>query len=284
MHPNTIRPVRRHRTAALLVVASLAAGGAVISAAPSSTATSLTSSQVSMDLTGLAYSPSSGLTAATTRFQQDNCLSADGVAGVNTQTILAYKTKQVQGKAGTSADGLYGPATTSAVKSYQSARGITANGLAGASTMSAMGITRDITCAPIGGRITRAEAIQRGKLWTEKGLSYSQTAYASDAYGKTYRMDCSGFVSMAWRLSTSMVTWTLPQVSTRITKDQLKPGDVLNATSSHVVMFVRWADAAHTQYVGMDEASSGATEHVIPYPYWSGYGTFLPYRYNNIVD
>src|SRR5690606_12274045 len=44
---------------------------------------------------------------------------------------------------------------------------------------------------------------------------------------KTSRTDCSGFVSMAWHLEESRWTGTLDDISTVISYDELKPGDIM---------------------------------------------------------
>ena len=60
-----------------------------------------------------------------------------------------------------------------------------------------------------------------------------------------------------------------------------------SGASSHVVMFVRWANDAHTQYVIDEEAGSlGAVERTVPYPYdasMDGTSSWVPFRYDNIV-
>jgi cell wall-associated NlpC family hydrolase len=79
-----------------------------------------------------------------------------------------------------------------------------------------------------GGTITRAEVISRAKNWWDRKVPYSQTAYAWDVNkGKKYRTDCSGFVSMAWKLTSSRTTSTLDGVATRISWANLKPGDMI---------------------------------------------------------
>jgi hypothetical protein len=123
----------------------------------------------------------------------------------------------------------------------------------------------------------------RAQSWVEAGVPYSQSHRHTNQYG-TYRQDCSGYVSMAWALTSSYTTSTLPEISYRITPADLRRGDVLlhKATpggSGHVVLFDKWANSAHTSYLGYEESpSTGATHHVLPYPYWSGHGTYLPYR------
>ncbi len=83
-------------------------------------------------------------------FQSENCLTVDGIAGPNTTTVLVDKVKAVQRAAGTTADGVYGDGTLTAVLRYQRDRNLLQDGIAGPQTMSAMGISRG-GCAGGGG-------------------------------------------------------------------------------------------------------------------------------------
>ncbi|MFJ1868743.1 FG-GAP-like repeat-containing protein [Streptomyces sp. NPDC088097] len=145
-----------------------------------------------------------------------------------------------------------------------------------------------------GGQITRSEVIARAKTWAEAGVPYSMSSYRSDANGR-YRTDCSGFVSMAWHLASSSAnnygetTGTLLDFTSSISKESLKPGDILlnpeSGANGHVVIFNGWANADHTQYDAYEESGSvGAVHREIPYPYFSGHGTFSPRRYDKIVE
>ena len=102
----------------------------------------------------------------------------------------------------------------------------------------------------LGGSITRAQIIARANDWVSQQLAYSQTeGWVDTAAGGPYRMDCSGFISMAWALPTSMVTSTLPQVATVVDGDvsgdtSLNPGDALDYTADHVVLFDHWTDSS----------------------------------------
>ncbi|RLV49890.1 hypothetical protein D9V37_08375 [Nocardioides mangrovicus] len=125
-----------------------------------------------------------------------------------------------------------------------------------------------------------SQAAVRGQTWVDAKVKYSQSKYYTNSYGR-YRTDCSGFVSMMWGLSSSYTTRTIPSITTVITKDQLRSGDVLNSPGYHVVLFDAWANAAHTQYWAYEETpSSGAAHHVLPYPYWSSSRpkSFVPRR------
>jgi len=148
--------------------------------------------------------------------------------------------------------------------------------------------------------ITRAQIIARAQRWTDASVPYSQSRWVSEDnpsqnasatgnYGTGWRTDCSGYVSFAWNLRRSngqpdnRVTSTLAQVSQQISnRDDLQPGDILLNPGSHTLIFDHWDNAEHTYYWTYEMHPSRAEYHRIPYPYWSGYGTFTPYRYNNI--
>lgn len=306
MHVRTGAPRSARLVSALLAALALVGVTVMTHQAPAQAVSSLTTKQLQEDLWGMLYYSGSidgsygpATTAAVKAFQKDNCLAQDGSAGPLTQPKVIAKVKAVQAKAGASADGVYGPLTTSKVKAYQKAHGIPTGGQAGPQTMKAMGITRVLSCSPkpptggstVGGTISRTEVLARAKYWTDRRVPYSMSRYTGDPQGRQYRTDCSGFVSMAWHLSSSLSTVTLPNVSHRIGKSDLRPGDILlkggpgsAGASGHVVIFRGWANSAHTSYYASEESGShGAIARTIPYPYFSGYGTFVPYRYDKIT-
>jgi hypothetical protein len=131
-------------------------------------------------------------------------------------------------------------------------------------------------------RFARASVV-RAQSWVDQHVPYSQSARHTNRFG-TYRQDCSGYVSMAWALSSSYTTATLPSDSFAIGKSALRRGDVLvhqatRSASGHVVLFDQWANSGHTSYLAYEETpSGGASHHDLPYPYWSGHGTYAPYR------
>jgi hypothetical protein len=128
----------------------------------------------------------------------------------------------------------------------------------------------------------RRQILARAEHWVAQHVPYNQ-----GYWHEGYRTDCSGYVSMCWGLRDSMVTSTMPQISHRIAKEDLRPGDVLlntDVTTGHVILFDRWADYAHNSYVGFELCPQGTLHHVIPYPYYGGFGTYEPYRYNNVRD
>lgn len=135
----------------------------------------------------------------------------------------------------------------------------------------------------------RDAIIDRARTWVDQGVPYDMAAYHPDPEGKNYRTDCSGFVSMAWGLDDSLSTVTLPDVSHEISKDELKPGDILlkggpgtEGANGHVVIFNGWADDDKTAYHALEENGSlGSVAHEVSYPYDQD-DSFVPYRLNGL--
>lgn len=157
--------------------------------------------------------------------------------------------------------------------------------------------------------IPRSVALERGRVWVDKNVPYSQSRYATVAGDllpsntvnpstKGYRTDCSGFVSMCLALTRtdgtplSLDTASLPARMDKITKSELQPGDVVlrpkkpsAGISGHVVLFVGWTDESQTKFVCYEEGSSasGTIERVRTYTDVIAAG-FAPYRYEDIEE
>ncbi|MDG9690491.1 peptidoglycan-binding protein [Streptomyces sp. DH17] len=134
--------------------------------------------------------------------------------------------------------------------------------------------------------ITRTEIIERAQTWVTAKVPYSMTSYWSDGY----RQDCSGYVSMAWKLPTNEWTGSLGTFADRITKEELQPGDILlfhNAADpqngSHVVIFGGWTDGTHTSYLAYEQTPPHTRKQSTPYAYWSDSAKYLPYRYKGVT-
>ena len=106
--------------------------------------------------------------------------------------------------------------------------------------------------------ITRTTVLDRAHTWVAKKIIYSQTSWYAG-----YRRDCSGFVSMAWKLGRSYTSRTIHAVATRVPLAKLRPGDAVH-TPGHVALFVKWANKAHTRYLAVEESTWGhpAMHHV----------------------
>ncbi|GAA3162337.1 hypothetical protein GCM10010451_07950 [Streptomyces virens] len=135
--------------------------------------------------------------------------------------------------------------------------------------------------------ISRADIIERARSWVAQRVPYSVRSYWSDGY----RQDCSGYVSMAWKLPGNEWTGSLGKYAERITKDELQPGDMLlfhNASDphngSHVVLFGGWTNSARTHYVAYEQTRPHTRRATTPYAYWSNSARYVPYRYLGVTD
>ncbi|MCP3819520.1 peptidoglycan-binding protein [Streptomyces sp. A3M-1-3] len=140
--------------------------------------------------------------------------------------------------------------------------------------------------APAMKPIDRTTIINRAKRWVREQVPYSMSMYWRDGY----RQDCSGYVSMAWNLGTNEWTGSLDTFATRITKEQLRPGDMLlfhnpdNPTNgSHVTIFGGWADYSHTYYTAYEQARPYTRRQITPYAYWNNADHYVPYRYKALA-
>ncbi|MBV7698712.1 peptidoglycan-binding protein [Streptomyces sp. TRM70350] len=135
--------------------------------------------------------------------------------------------------------------------------------------------------------ITRAEIIERAQKWVDAQVPYSMTSYWEDGY----RQDCSGFVSMAWSLRQNEWTGSLHTFGIRITKAELRPGDILlfhnpdnPVNGSHAVLFGGWTDSTQTYYVAYESTRPHARRLITPYAYWVDSSRYVPYRYKGVVE
>jgi hypothetical protein len=131
----------------------------------------------------------------------------------------------------------------------------------------------------VDGQIDRQEVIDRSQSWIDEQVPYSQSDYHQNQFG-SYRQDCSGFVSMAWHLGTSRTTWTLWDVSTTISQDDLQAGDALLKDADgtdHVALFLRWAGTGSPVVREEYDYGQVAEERT-----WESLRGFTPVRYNNI--
>ncbi|MER5729461.1 peptidoglycan-binding protein [Streptomyces sp. NPDC002138] len=135
-------------------------------------------------------------------------------------------------------------------------------------------------------RIDRTTIINRAKVWLKAEVPYSMELYWTDGY----RQDCSGYVSMAWNLGTNEWTGSLDKFATRITKDELLPGDMLlfhnpddPNQGSHVTLFGGWVDETRTHYIAYEQTRPTTRKLATPYGYWNNATKYLPYRFNGLT-
>ncbi|MGW8366818.1 peptidoglycan-binding protein [Streptomyces wedmorensis] len=134
---------------------------------------------------------------------------------------------------------------------------------------------------------TRADIINRAKLWVTAQVPYSMEKYWSDGY----RQDCSGYISMAWNLRGNEWTGSLDRFADRIDRTELQPGDILlfhnpaNPTrGSHVTIFGGWTDYTHISYIAYEQTKPRTRKQATPMAYWENSDRYVAYRYKGVVS
>ncbi|MFE9371983.1 peptidoglycan-binding protein [Streptomyces sp. NPDC006711] len=194
--------------------------------------------------------------------------------------------------AATAASMVLGTATAAAAAPLPGPEGPGANRAADPGPPTQQGATSGLHGAPGHGAnsdkprpTTRAEIIDRAKVWVAAAVPYDMEAYWTDGY----RQDCSGYVSMAWDLGTNEWTGSLAKFGVRVTRDELQPGDILlfhnpadPTKGSHVVIFGGWTDQTHTYYTAYEQTPPNTRSQTTPYAYWKNSSRYVPYRYKGI--
>ena len=135
--------------------------------------------------------------------------------------------------------------------------------------------------------VSRDHVMARADVWLTRHVPYNQgTCYGDPEYsGKSYREDCSGFVSMAWGLASSLVVSDFPRYATRLSSWQdMQPGDAMISPdgTSHMVLFAGWTNSQHTSFTVWHETKPGRGTAADPSGSWlNGY---VAYRYNQITS
>ncbi len=111
-----------------------------------------------------------------------------------------------------------------------------------------------------------------GNIYTGTG------AYVSNTYG----VDCSGYVSRAWGLTTKYGTSTIMNVAFYINASSLLQGDALNYSGSHIVLFEKFdANGNYTVYEATTWNSYDRVAHTVRTV--SSMTNYKPIRYNSIT-
>ena len=97
-------------------------------------------------------------------------------------------------------------------------------------------------------------------------------------------IDCSGFVSKCWNLPRSYSTRELASLCDPVSWEALKPGDALNTTNAHCLLFVGWLDRGRTRLVAYETGSPPTWKVVCHHmdTAWLRSLGYRPLRYRNM--
>jgi hypothetical protein len=157
----------------------------------------------------------------------------------------------------------------------------------------------------VGGSISREEVLDRAQYWVDRNVVYSQSRTFPDEQGKRYRTDCSGYVALAWHMSTAgtyldggLNTDGFRNYSGKTvlgSVHDLKPGDAL-LRNGHIELFVRWKDSGDHRDGAYVHSLNGPTDRdwakgprknshgQVGFNTWAEMTTYTPIRYNKITD
>lgn len=117
------------------------------------------------------------------------------------------------------------------------------------------------------------------------GYMYPNTYQAGDinttSEGCSRGVDCSGFVSRTWQLTSKYGTCTLEDISTQLpSKNDLLRGDIYNKCLEHTVLFSSFGSDGMWGYESTTYNSYDRV--VLIYSYWTRFSGYNPRRYNNV--
>ncbi|HTZ44332.1 MAG TPA: hypothetical protein VMB79_10765 [Jatrophihabitans sp.] len=160
-----------------------------------------------------------------------------------------------------------------------------------------------------GAPLSAGTALGRAQAWVDAGVPYDQTSCDNVDAAGMYRQDCSGFVSMAWALSSSLVTTGFNPAYDgsdarfqTVSRTGLAPGDALvydssanlNAGHHHIVLFTGWgsSDAGQHRYANLAEEAYPGTaarndlnvDLVAGNDAVVGYSAYTPIHYTGLVN
>jgi hypothetical protein len=117
------------------------------------------------------------------------------------------------------------------------------------------------------------------------GYMYPNTYQAGDinttSEGCSRGVDCSGFVSRTWQLTSKYGTCTLEDISTQLpSRSDMLRGDIYNKCLEHTVLFSSFGSDGMWGY---ESTTYNSYDRVVPiYSKWTRFSGYNPRRYNNV--
>ena len=172
--------------------------------------------------------------------------------------------------AGLAVDGVFGPRTHSAVKSYQSSQGLQVDGVVGPKTRAALnggGVSTGGASAP---STSTSSSSSSSSSIVDAARSVVGTPYSWGGSSLS-GMDCSGLVNYAYQAAGISLPRTSSQIANGgrwISQSQAQPGDIV-AWSGHVAIY-----AGNGKIID----ASGSKQRVVERSIWGNPTGFVTYR------
>lgn len=129
------------------------------------------------------------------------------------------------------------------------------------------------------------EGIRAGKAAGDVYTSAKRKLDGDGVSESAVGIDCSGFICRCWKLSKRYSTYSLGEVCKKLSSPaELKPADVMNKSSGHVLLFVKWLDDEKKRALFYESAPFSktlASERDVTAMVSAGY---IPMRYRQIRD
>lgn len=110
-------------------------------------------------------------------------------------------------------------------------------------------------------------------------INCSSPSHVSNTYG----LDCSGFVSRCWGLTSKYGTSKISKVSSKIDISNIKKGDALNNSGSHIVLFEKFdANGNYVLYESTMLNEYDKVSHTVRSS--SSISSYIHIKYDNITD
>jgi hypothetical protein len=142
--------------------------------------------------------------------------------------------------------------------------------------------------------IYRSQIIERAKIWLTANngtrVPYDQDRKWTDGY----RMDCSGYASMAAKLpkdpdAPNTQALIRDDLTFAISMAELKRGDLIidaigDGNNRHVVIFDRWVDSSRNGYYAYEQRGGYGTDYRTRGYGLEPYSEYRPRRLHNVID
>ena len=161
----------------------------------------------------------------TKALQSSSTPASTAAAGAKRISMDPDVARAMQQKLGVAADGVVGPRTIAAVRSFQAAHGLTVDGVPGPATLSAMGISASGSASTR----TAAPAGAGAQAAMSAAMSKSGATYRYGGTGPS-SFDCSGLVQWAFAqagISLPRTSFSQYGVGSPVSSSQIQAGDLV---------------------------------------------------------